>query len=161
MSDHARALADTIDEQLSLMQELNVQLEKEQDALVVRDMETLQSALSRKVDLLGAIETSENRRLALLEAMTGAHDVNAITTALETLEDPEPVQAQWSELLDELQRCRAINEANGRVIQQQQYGVQRTIDLLQGDDAPAPQTYGPGAASAPPENRGGREISRA
>lgn len=159
MSDHARDLADTIGEQLSLMQDLNTQLEKEQDALVARDMETLQLALSRKVDLLGAIETSENRRLELVEAITGERDGSAIITALETLEEPEPIQAQWGELLQELQRCRAINEANGRVIQQQQYGVQRTIDLIQGD-IPAPQTYGPGA-TASPETRGGREISRA
>ncbi|SEP03259.1 flagella synthesis protein FlgN [Aquisalimonas asiatica] len=160
MAEHARALAETIGEQLSLMQALNTQLEKEQSALVARDMEALQSALSRKVDLLGAIETSENQRLALVEAITGEREGSAINTALETLEDPEPVRAQWADLLEELQRCRAINEANGRVIQQQQYGVQRTIDLIQGD-VPAPQTYGPGAAAPAPENRGGREISRA
>lgn len=160
MSDNTRALADTIGEQLSLMEELNTQLETEQEALVARDMETLQAALSRKVDLLGAIESSENQRLALLEAITGARDGNAIDTALAGLEEPEPIQAQWTQLLEELQRCRAINEANGRVIQQQQYGVQRTIDLIQGD-VPAPQTYGPGASSSSSENRGGREISRA
>lgn len=160
MSNAVVELSELLREQATRIGELNALLEQEQTALVQRDMETLQHLLSRKVELLGAVEADERRRLALLEAAGDSDGTGSMDTYFSAVPEPEAAREQWEHLRQSLQRCKALNEANGRVIRQQQTGVNRTMDLLQGESTTAASGYGPAPSSGNP-GTGGREISRA
>lgn len=161
MTNAATAMTELLHEQGARLHELETVLQDEQRALVERDMETLQRLLSRKVELLAAVETGERQRASLVASITAESDpVRAMEECLRALPEPGAAREQWTTLLQALERCRAVNEANGTVIAQRQTGVRRTMELLQGGVDPSDAGYTP-AADTGPKTGGGREISRA
>ncbi|MDN3517976.1 flagellar protein FlgN [Aquisalimonas lutea] len=159
MTDPRSDLDQLLHDQLERLEALNQLLQDEQTALVARDMEALPGLLSRKVELLGAVEADEQRRVQLAAAIGDDHGEAGMEACLERMPDPDAARRRWHDLVEALRQCRALNDANGRVIQKQQTGVQRTMELLQ-EDTSASSAYGPDNASEPSPG-GGREISRA
>lgn len=161
MTESSTALTELLTEQNARLQALEALLMEEQQALVARDMETLQGLLSRKVELLGAVEAAERRRNALVAEITSEpNPTRAMEACIDSLSVADEVRQLWTSLLQSLERCGSVNEANGTVIERRRAGVQRTMELLQGDATPSTGGYGPGADS-PQSNSGGREISQA
>lgn len=160
MTDPSSALNALLSEQADRVHRLNALLQDERQALVSRDMNGLQGVLSRKVELLGAVEAAERQRMALAQQITGNAEPN-MEACLRQLPDADTALARWSDLLDALRECRAVNEANGGVIRHQQRGVSRTMELLDGDNPPRENDgYGPAAPGGAP-GPVGREISQA
>lgn len=159
--DERNQLASLLHEQRERLAALNELLREERTMLAERDMERLPTLLSRKVELLGAVESAENQRAALADHLGFGRADADMTAAVETLPDPEAARADWRQIVDALQDCRILNETNGRLIHQQQSGVQRTLELLQveasnggGYDRSAREADGSGTGS-------GRELGQA
>ncbi len=161
MTEMSTALTELLADQNARLQGLEGLLLEEQQALVARDMETLQGLLSRKVELLSAVEAAEHQRNALVAEITSERDpARAMEACINSLPAAEDIRELWTHLLQALERCGSVNEANGTVIERRRAGVQRTMELLQGDTTSSGGGYGPGADS-PQSNSGGREISQA
>lgn len=161
MTDSSTGLTELLAEQNARLQALETLLMEEQEALVARNMETLQGLLSRKVELLGAVEAAERQRNTLVTEITSEQNpARAMEACIERLPDADKARELWTTLLQALERCGSVNEANGTLIERRRAGVQRTMELLQADSTPAAGGYGPGADSTP-SNSGGREISQA
>lgn len=159
MTDSLSNLDQLLHDQVERLEALNQLLRDEQAALVARDMDALPGLLSRKVELLGAVEADEQRRVRLAAAIGDDDGEAGMETCLDRMPDPESARERWHGLVEALRQCRALNDANGRVIHRQQTGVQRTMELLQ-EDASGAQAYGLDSSSDPSPGSG-REISRA
>lgn len=159
MSDPHGSLDQLLHDQLERLEALNQLLRDEQAALVARDMDALPGLLSRKVELLGTVEADEQRRIELAKAIGGNESEADMETCLDRMPDPGIARERWYGLVEALRQCRALNDANGHVIERQQTGVHRTMELLQADTSGA-QAYGLDSSSDPSPGSG-REISRA
>lgn len=159
--DDRQQLAALLREQCERLDHLNELLQEEQAMLAGRDMERLPALLSRKVELLGAVESAESQRAAIADALGFDQDDAGMAALLETLPDPEAARSDWRQILAALQECRILNETNGRLIQKQQTGVQRTLELLQ-VEASNGSGYDRSAREADGKSNGpGRELGQA
>lgn len=123
--DAEARLADALDQELALAQELSAVLQAEREALTGTSPEAVTARAAQKSDLIERFASLEARREALWA------EVKAPSAA---------IVRRWQALLSVADSCRQANEINGYIIHSRQHQVRQLLDALRGG---APGTYGP------------------
>jgi flagella synthesis protein FlgN len=134
-----RELARLLDEQIDAMQAVLAALEAERDALTRRDGDALLQAIDSKAARVASAETIEERRQALISSL--GIPLHAGRRGREFSADAG-IASRWQQVVALTERCRAVNEANGRLIRGQRRRVDGTLRILRGESADAVE-YGP------------------
>jgi len=121
-------------------------LQLEREALVANDGPTLDAAARDKDLIVRTLETQERERLHLarsLDISPGPAPMRAVLTQHQAARDA------WARCVGVLERCQAINAANGRIVETKLQNVRTALDLLSGRDmATSATTYGPTGRTA-------------
>ena len=139
------ALTAVLEDQLSLVRQLNTCLASEREALLGRNADTLSACVETKRTHMAQLEALDAKRTHLFDELGYTDDPDDANTS-----------RVWQALLDELQTCQTANETNGAVVRLQSSHVQKALDTLTGVDASP--TYA--ANGEPDEVRSSRTITR-
>lgn len=121
-------------------------LQFEREALVGNDDRTLDSVARDKDLIVRTLETQERERLHLARSLDISPGPAPMRAAL--AQHPMARDA-WARCVGVLERCQAINSANGRIVEAKLQNVRTALDLLSGRDmASSPSTYGPTGRTA-------------
>lgn len=107
-------------------QTLLVTLEKERDALISIDSESIETIGKRKLEQLAELEALEIKRQTLAKT----HEV--VLSDWVTDNPDSTLANQWKELLQLLDRCRFLNESNGALVALQRQHVQQALGFIYG-----------------------------
>lgn len=131
-----RDLARLLDEQIAAMQDVLAALEAERGALAGRDGQALLDAVNRKAAAIAGADTVEGRRQAMLDQLGVAPRPGRSFSA------DAGISQRWQQVVALTEQCRALNDANGRMIRGQRRRVDGALRILRGETA-APAEYGP------------------
>jgi flagella synthesis protein FlgN len=140
----ARALVANVGEIAVAAHRLHAVLKDESAVLASADDAALLEITGIKTQLLQSLEVLESERMHLIgELRTGSrHAPFAMVRAL----TPYPAAlTAWDDAVETLKACRALNEANGTVVELRLRQVRQALALLTGA-SPAAGLYGPQGA---------------
>lgn len=121
-------------------------LQLEREALIANDDRTLDSVARDKDVIVRTLETQERERLHLARALDISPGPAPMRAALA---EHHPARDAWARCVGVLERCQAINSANGRIVETKLQNVRTALDLLSGRDMTAStSTYGPTGRTA-------------
>ena len=121
-------------------------LQLEREALVANDDRTLDSIARDKDLIVRTLETQERERLHLARALDISPGPAPMHAALA---EHGAARDAWARCVGVLERCQAINSANGRIVEIKLQNVRTALDLLSGRDmATSATTYGPTGRAA-------------
>lgn len=130
-----------LDETVTALQRLAELLAEETDRLKVRNIDGLDQLLAAKLEALQAANgVDQQRRRCLTDAGYDA-DETGMRRYLADQGDHE-LDARWQAALQLLQRVRALNEGNGRIIHRGLADIEQLLGVLRGDGGQAATTYG-------------------
>lgn len=115
-------------------------LQREREALVGSDDAELDRIARDKDVLVRALEALERERLQLARDLGISPGPAPMRLALH--EHPQARDA-WAVCLGVLERCQALNSANGRIVETKLRNVRMALELLSGRDLCPDPTYGP------------------
>lgn len=139
-----RELAGVLDRQIDAMQAVLVALEAERAALYARDAEALLQAVHCKTGRVAEAGAVEAERRALC---TGPLQPGRPAAVRSPFSADAGVTHRWQQLITLTERCRSLNEANGKLIRSQRRRVDDTLCILRGESAAVPVEYGPKGAT--------------
>jgi flagellar biosynthesis/type III secretory pathway chaperone len=111
-----------LEEQIKCAEAMLGALDDESRALTAGDPEGLNAASAGKARLVEQLESLEEERRGLTEALR-----------LE-LSGPDAVGTKWKELLGLIERCKRQNLTNGSLVQARREQVSMALRLLRGTD---------------------------
>ncbi|HEY0905963.1 MAG TPA: flagellar protein FlgN [Methylophilus sp.] len=124
----------------SLVAALLEDLQQEQNALVVADLDTIEAMLERRSGLLQSLAAAANQRYAALAAAGFAANEDGMADWLQQLADAG-LTRDWVVFQQSLVKVRELNRLNGILIQKQFQRNQEKLDALHGKASPS-QLYG-------------------
>jgi flagellar biosynthesis/type III secretory pathway chaperone len=131
-SSKLKEITDVLVDLGAMLASLDIELERENQAIRHRDTDQLTSATSAKIGLLQSIEISSNS-LANLMVKHGSHDEQlglkkgALAFELGDI---------WTTFCERLEACNDKNTVNGRAIELSRASTDRIIGMLRGNDQP-------------------------
>lgn len=150
-----QAVADLIDQDISLSQQFVSLLQGEREALDQRDYQRFQQLLAEKQPLLALLEQHSQQRKQQLQAM----GLETEAATLELLQQQSPATAdKWRQLEKLWLQCQQLNNDNQQAVQRTQKTVQQLLGILRGKDT-STQTYDQQGSTR--NSGGGRSISNA
>lgn len=105
-------------------------LQQEQSALVVADVDALQSLAADKQHLSEQLNTLSQQRSALLQRAGFTANAEGVKTWLAT--QPVEVRQAWEKLLVSAQTAQRLNQTNGKLIQTHLQHNQQALTALMG-----------------------------
>lgn len=128
-------------ETVTALQRLAELLADEAERLKVRNIDGLDQLLAAKFEALQAANSvDERRRRCLTEAGYEAGEAGMRRYLAD--QGDRQLDACWQDALQLLQRVRALNEANGRIIHRGLADIEQLLGILRGDGGQAVTTYG-------------------
>jgi len=132
-------------------------LESEYDALIERDLETLEITTNRKFDCSQQLEQLETRRGTLVESLGFENTPGKLPQCFATLPCARQLSLLWAQLLENIKACQTRNLTNGGILEAGRQHVEQALGILRGQTG-APSVYAQdGEARA---NLGQRELGK-
>lgn len=122
-------LAELFDRQLRAAEALQATLESEATALADQQTDTLKQLADSKDRLVSALEQLGAEVAQLLTQSGRSNDRNGLEGFIAA--EGAALRPQWETLRDCLNRCRELNELNGRLLQQGHSELRQTLGVLQ------------------------------
>jgi flagellar biosynthesis/type III secretory pathway chaperone len=150
-------LAAFLTQEVSLLNELAVLLEREHALLVANDVDTLDKAMQERQVVVGRLLQIEEERRALCRSHGRSADVAGLEQLLAWCDPRGTLKPHMTNSADGAIRCRALNDKNGALVVARMRRVEGLLGALTGQRPEAPSTYGPkGYYNAP---RSGRVVT--
>ncbi|MDH3977205.1 MAG: flagellar protein FlgN [Gammaproteobacteria bacterium] len=131
-SQPSAAIADSLEQQATAMEELRACLEEEYRALQMRDPEQILTITEQKHACISEATRTEQRCREL-----GVDDCNE-----------RAIVKKRSNIDTLIRTCRDLNDANGALIRKQKSRVEGTLRILRGEPEETANTYGPRGTNA-------------
>ena len=128
-----KAFTATVQASLHGLQSIEPVLQREQDALVGKDPETLQQVVREKLVLLKELEHSVQARDRLQKAAGLPAGNEGAGRLVEGLQQ-EALTQEWTALTEIAQRVAELNDRNGRLAIQGQRNARNALGILTGRD---------------------------
>lgn len=144
---HSHEVQSLIAQDLVAATQLLELLGTENDALISRNRERVSEILTRKQELMLALEKhARTRESWLLQSYPQLHNASheEKTPHWEeflTFQGGPALLQQWRNLRDTLQQCKTVNEKNGKVIARSRQTVAQLLDIFRGKNTNAPKLY--------------------
>lgn len=144
---HSHEVQSMIVQDQSAAAELLELLDLENEALISRDREQVSTILTRKQELMLALEKHAQLREAWLlrsyPQLQGASpdEKTPLWEEFLTFQGGPALLQQWRTLKDTLQQCKSVNEKNGKVIARSRQTVAQLLDIFRGKNTNAPKLY--------------------
>lgn len=151
----ARLLAEEIQALGDVEQLLNV----EHEALLSKNVETLEQTAETRRGRIGALVRIEDERRSLCRMLGHEPDAAGLKKMMQWCDPKGSLTKQWADRGERAKRCRFLNDRNGALVTARLKRVEGLVDLLTAKDQ-VPGTYGPrGAASNAVANTSGRLLT--
>lgn len=137
-------------------EELLGALESERVAVREADLEALESATSRKVALMDALDRMNREERAALAPAPFSNDADALQRTLSWCDNDGDLTESRARMREVLERCDGYNRQNGILLQHRMGYVRRALDALRQAQSDL-VTYGPGSSTG---GTGSRVIAR-
>ena len=130
-------------------------LEAEKSAIEKRDFDSYNALSNNKKQLLIEIESMERERHAVMADMGFSVDKAGFESFLTQVPSNwrARFEALWNSLTDKLQRCRALNQVNGKILLHAQIATERLMQMLQGVNSNQTVYHANGRTSQTGKNR--------
>lgn len=128
-----------LQQELQLAQELLTLLQAEQQTLANNDAAQLGAIAARKQQVASALEGSARQRASLLPE--GRASGLQINWPAFSAEEQTRLRPRWKDLQNLLQKCRNLNQINGRVVAHTRAAVRQALNALHGEQ-PSGALYG-------------------
>ena len=116
-------------------------LKTENDAIAVRDTETMGTLLDKKIPLLSNLEQLEKQRQNYFEKKNHlAYSSRHFTQYIEQ-QSSELISTLWNQIKQQLSQCKKQNELNGRMITIRKDNTEQILQILLGRPMNNAQTY--------------------
>lgn len=143
------ALLEQLTDDIGIARQLLELIEQELTALGNRDLAELEAILAKKQPLLALLGQHGTQRSQWLVGQKCSPDRSGLEAATLHLMNRASILEQADALEAELERCRAANERNGRLIRANQSSLSSMLHILQGkEDTPGLYDNRGGAAKA-------------
>ncbi len=117
-------------------------MQQEREALATSNAEQVAACSADKRNALAALDTLELHRRQLCEETTAPGTGADMLAKLQALADHLPLLNRWQAVLSLLSECRALNRANGQLLDRQHHRITDTLALLR-SGLPHKRLYGP------------------
>lgn len=119
---------------LSKADQLLQYLEAEKSAIEKRDLDGYQGLQNNKKQLLIDIEALDRERKTLMEEMGFATDKEGFYAFLEKVPGNwrSPFEDLWRTLSEKMNRCKDLNQVNGKILLHAQVATERLMQMIQG-----------------------------
>ena len=119
-------------------------LEAEKSAIEARDFDAYNKLLNNKKQLLIEIEGLERERQTMMQQMEFSADKEGFQQFLNYVPSSWKARFEdlWQSLSDKLNRCRDLNQINGKILLHAQIATERLMQLMKGV-APNQMVYRP------------------
>ncbi len=122
-------------------------LQREREALASSQAEQVTTTATEKRNALAALDTLELARIQLCGEHNPSDRSQAMAAQLNALPDPGTLLARWQAVLEVLGKCKALNSANGRLLEHQHHRITDTLTLLR-NGVSHKRLYGPDGVTA-------------
>ncbi len=160
MNEHGtqrQSLEATLAQEVECSRKLLACLDAERNALIARDVDTLETTVREKLDHAQTLERLEARREELVLALGYRNDGEGLQQCFRDQPRAERLSELWTRLLGNIEACRAGNLANGGILESGRQNVEQALCILRGQNG-APAVYAPdGEARA---SLGQRELGK-
>jgi flagellar biosynthesis protein FlgN len=138
--DHvARLLA----EEIHALGEVEQLLNAEHEALVAKNVETLEETAETRRTRIGALVRIEDERRSLCRMLGHSPDASGLQRMMAWCDPQGSLRSQWNERGERAKRCRLLNDRNGALVTARLKRVEGLVDLLTGKASQSQSTYGP------------------
>ena len=118
-------------------------LDEENDALISRDRQGLESLITEKQQLMEKLEFSSKQRsrwVQPLVASSGLPLEQCWEQVLQQLDD-KALTASWEQFQQLVERCKQANERNGKLIARGRSTLRQLLSIFRGQYVEAPKLY--------------------
>jgi len=134
MGSYSAKPAITFEIDAQLVRQLLGELEREQAALVVSDIDTMETLIDKRLLLLQELSVTAKNRYDALAANGFEANEKGMTQWLKTQSNPALARA-WSEFQSNLIQAKEMNRLNGVLISKHFNRNQQVLSQLQGNSA--------------------------
>jgi flagella synthesis protein FlgN len=129
MNEMSASLVAILNEQISCAEAMLATLARENQALVAGDAELLNAAGAEKARLVEALDSLEQERRALSDA------IGATFAGGDQAADDQSRPAEWRALLELVAECKEQNQRNGALVKARSEQVRIALRALRGTEA--------------------------
>jgi flagellar biosynthesis/type III secretory pathway chaperone len=149
----ATELAHLLTQEQTLVDQLNLTLKEEFEALAKHDIKSIESSASVKSKLLKAFSKQVQSRLRSLSTQKLEASETGMNALLQSLDlDVKPaIELQWQTLKKDFKSLLLQNETNGTVIQHSQVRTRSLLNILHGNKN-QPNLYNESGSAQTPAN---------
>ena len=138
---------------------LHAVLAAEADALVNRDVDTLERLVGDKQGLMQTFEDLELRKQQILEQTGFGGTEQHVEACIDWCDDSGQLKRGWHLLMERIRRCQHQNRINGATLDSSRRHAQQALAILRGQPVAAP-LYNPAGATAL-NGDNGRSLAKA
>lgn len=133
-SEGYRRLDELMGRESECVSRLLAVLQREHDALKVRDSSVLDGVVAEKQALMAELEGCGEERFELLRQAGFMADRTGLEAYLDQAEGGlrQRLTAGWEQLQDGLRQCRAQNQTNGMLLESNRHHVKKALAVLTG-----------------------------
>lgn len=140
-------------------EQLNALLSAEADALITRDVDTLERLVTGKQNLVQEFGRLENRMQQLLQSAGFGAQRADIEACFNWCDDKGRLMKGWKLLLDRIQCAQHLNRINGATLESTRSHAQQALAVLRGQSPESP-LYNP-SGSTGANQLAGRTLAKA
>jgi flagellar biosynthesis/type III secretory pathway chaperone len=133
-----KIIADLLQEEHGLCQQLLQALNAEFDALKQRDADLFNQVLTKKQAATAQLEQNETALFEILQVEGFSQSKDGLETFFSSLDDKSDqfgILHTWNELRKLIVECQNQNQINGRILNISLVNIQQALNLLNGRDA--------------------------
>ena len=146
-------LGKLLQDELSVLAELERLLSEEHQVLLKNDMEAFEASSKRRQACMGELVRLEDERRSLCRMLGRSPDLQGLEDLLKWCDPTRSLKVLWADCAARAKRCRDLNDRNGMLVTGRLHRVQGLLNILTGQSKP-PETYGrKGAYASAPAGR--------
>jgi flagella synthesis protein FlgN len=146
MSMDINSLRNMIGQDKSALEELQGCLVKERECLEKRNLDSMQSLIERKIQLIDQISQQVKFRAQVLAKLNLPQTAAGWSQFLNRHPLTKPLEVEWQAVVKCYEDCQALNQINGKLISRSQKTFGHILNLIRGQIA-APSLYGANGSS--------------
>lgn len=158
MSPSPEVLRAMLEQDISLIDQLQTLLEQERELLESRQHQPLQALIDAKHPILEQLGEHSRQRQHWLQQAQLSSDHEGWVTLLGANPASEVLIEPWQRLSERFEACQELNEINGKIIGRSRQTLGQLLTILRGQSG-GPQLYNAQGSTAP--ERGSSRISEA
>jgi flagellar biosynthesis/type III secretory pathway chaperone len=145
-------------EETQALDEIEQLLKAEYDALVAKNVATLEEAAETRRGRIGALVRIEEERRSLCRMLGHSADPAGVLEMMKWCDPQGTLTARWKDRGERAKRCRDLNDRNGALVTARLKRVETLVGMITGKDQSA-ATYGPKGGGYQQGNASGRLLS--